>query len=131
MRTRIESRSGVYRRMIVSARWRRLRAQVLQAHPLCQECERAGRVRAAAEVHHVTPVDSVPTVVAKEALMYAPSNLVSLCHRCHMAAHRELGKNDYRQRKEREREQLEAFYAEMFGESDGTKGSNGNNENDA
>lgn len=116
MKKRIETRSGIYRQMIVSARWRRLRAQVLQAHPLCQECERAGRVRAAAEVHHITPVDSVPTVAAKEALMFAPSNLVALCHRCHVAAHRQLGKYDYEQRKEREREQLKAFYAEMFGE---------------
>lgn len=119
MKKRIETRSGIYRQMIVSARWRRLRAQVLQAHPLCQECERAGRVRAAAEVHHITPVDSVPTVAAKEALMFAPSNLVALCHRCHNAAHRQLGKYDYEQRKEREREQLRQFYADMFGESDG------------
>lgn len=116
MSKRIETRSGIYRRMIVSARWRALRAQVLHKHPLCQECERAGRVRAAAEVHHITPVDSVPTAAAKEALMFAPSNLVALCHRCHMAAHRELGKNDYRQRKEREQQMLKTFYAEMFGE---------------
>ncbi|MEJ8306651.1 HNH endonuclease signature motif containing protein [Saccharibacillus sacchari] len=35
--------------------WRKARAVYLQQHPLCAECERAGRVQAATVVDHVVP----------------------------------------------------------------------------
>lgn len=56
-------------------RWQRWRALFLRAHPLCAECQRAGRVRPATDVHHV---------VAKRAGgSDEESNLMALCHSCH------------------------------------------------
>lgn len=37
------------------ARWRKARLAFLAAHPLCAECERAGRVTPARVVDHVVP----------------------------------------------------------------------------
>lgn len=51
------------------AAWRRLRAQVLRASPLCASC----RTQWATDVDHA---DNDPT-------NNAPENLVALCHECH------------------------------------------------
>lgn len=86
-------RSEAYRRLIQSGRWRQLRARVLAESPLCADCLARGLSRSAAEVHHVTPVETGPTPEARERLAFERGNLVGLCHRCHVERHRELGKN--------------------------------------
>jgi len=58
------------------ATWRRLRAWYLAQHPLCVECERAGRVVAAQEVDHVTPISA-------GGARLDPENLQALCTPCH------------------------------------------------
>jgi 5-methylcytosine-specific restriction endonuclease McrA len=60
-----------------SARWRKLRAAFLRANPLCQDCEKLGRVTLATEVHHVKERRDHPE------LAYSPENLAGLCKRCH------------------------------------------------
>lgn len=57
--------------------WHRLRRAYLATHPLCAECQRAGRVRAAEEVDHVIPIAERPD------LRLVWSNLQSLCKPCH------------------------------------------------
>ena len=55
-----------------SSRWRKLRLMVLRRFPLCRLCG-AG----ATEVDHVIPRSDRPDLAA------TPSNLQSLCKRCH------------------------------------------------
>jgi 5-methylcytosine-specific restriction enzyme A len=63
-----------------SARWRRLRADVLTSEPLCRYCARDGKVRAATVVDHIVPHKG------NAGLMWARSNLQPLCARCHNSA---------------------------------------------
>jgi 5-methylcytosine-specific restriction protein A len=56
--------------------WLTLRAQVLQAEPLCRECSKRGRVEAAAMVDHIEPVTA-------GGAFYDWENLQPLCNSCH------------------------------------------------
>ncbi|GHU52884.1 HNH endonuclease [Clostridia bacterium] len=55
--------------------WRKIRARVLQANPLCNECKQHGRFVLATEVHHIKPLSAGGT--------HDYENLMSLCHSCH------------------------------------------------
>ena len=55
-----------------TARWRRLRAAVLEASPTCARCGNP-----ATDVHHVVPANGDPSI------FFDRSNLVALCHACH------------------------------------------------
>lgn len=85
-------KSEFYRRNIVSRRWLNLRRLKLSNNPICEECERIGRVRSATEVHHIKPVESVAES-SQSLLMYDYNNLMSLCSECHVKMHIALGKN--------------------------------------
>ena len=56
--------------------WLTLRAQVLQAEPLCRECSKRGRVETAAMVDHIEPVTA-------GGAFYDWDNLQPLCNSCH------------------------------------------------
>lgn len=84
------SRNPKYNKLINSWDWQKLRAKKLASDPLCEECKRKGRVRAASEVHHVTPVESVTDVHSMRMLAYDWHNLMSLCHDCHRAIHENM-----------------------------------------
>jgi hypothetical protein len=58
-------------------RWKRIRAQTLQAEPLCRLCLAAGRTVAATIVDHIVPLADGGT--------HATANLQPLCKRCHDA----------------------------------------------
>jgi len=60
--------------------WRRLRRRYITAHPLCEDCEAAGRLTPAEEVHHVTPV-------SKGGGFLDETNLRALCQSCHSHHH--------------------------------------------
>ncbi len=36
--------------------WKRIRDRYIAAHPLCEECRKAGKVTPAEEVHHIKPL---------------------------------------------------------------------------
>ena len=55
--------------------WKRLRDRYIAEHPLCEECQKAGRLTPAEEVHHIIPLSKGGT--------NADSNLMSLCKQCH------------------------------------------------
>ena len=82
--------SATYKRLIGSADWRRVRAQQLAEHPFCELCAKKGVYyqTGATEVHHIMPVDSARTEEEAERLAYSPSNLMSLCHKCHSDLHK-------------------------------------------
>lgn len=82
------SRNPIYIKMINSVRWKRLRTEKLREKPLCEACEANGLSVMATDVHHVTPVESVPHKFGMEQLMFNRSNLQSLCHACHSEIHR-------------------------------------------
>lgn len=80
-------RNPKYVKLINSWRWQKLRRQHLADHPLCEQCKKRGRVVAATEVHHITPVGSVSDEMGMERLAYDPANLMSLCSQCHKDIH--------------------------------------------
>ena len=82
------SRNPIYIKLINSARWKKLRADKLQANPICECCEANGLSTPATEVHHETEVESVPTERAMALLMFDYDNLKSVCHPCHAEIHR-------------------------------------------
>jgi len=55
--------------------WKRIRDRYITAHPLCEQCEAAGRLILAEEVHHITPLSDGGT--------HAADNLMALCSSCH------------------------------------------------
>lgn len=56
--------------------WRKLRAALLDQEPLCRSCMATGRVTAATEVDHITPLH-------KGGQEYQASNLQPMCKPCH------------------------------------------------
>lgn len=55
--------------------WPRIRKAFIAAHPLCEVCQREGRVTAAEEVHHIVPLAQGGT--------HEDANLMALCKECH------------------------------------------------
>lgn len=66
-------------------RWVKLRLAILRRDNYqCQRCRRYGKLTQATHVHHIMPREDFP------ALQWEPSNLVSLCARCHELMHDRL-----------------------------------------
>ena len=61
------------------ARWRRVRAAYLTRHPICVQCEAAGRLEPATVVDHVLPHRG------SARLFWDEANWQGLCKRCHDA----------------------------------------------
>ena len=98
-----------YRAMLHTSRWQKLRCRKLAANPYCEACARDRVYRPATEVHHRVPVMSVADPVSRLALMYDIGNLVSLCHDCHVAVHRTLGKQGRDEQRRRTEDAMSLF----------------------
>lgn len=107
------SRDPRYQKLLNSKRWKELRRQYLQAHPLCERCEAEGYVRSAVDLHHVVPVETGKTQQEMERLAFDIHNLRALCIPCHIATHKEMGKGTKGNRKERE-DQRQARWMERI-----------------
>ncbi len=59
------------------SRWRKVRKQYLQAHPLCEECRKNGQYVKATDVDHIIPHRGDPK------LFWDQKNWQALCHSCH------------------------------------------------
>lgn len=103
------SRDPRYIKLINSRRWRRVRGLVLSARPLCEQCERRGVVRAATEVHHIRPLESIRDAEAMERAAYDEGNLMALCHECHRAQHMAMGQGTADENRRRARAEAEDF----------------------
>jgi len=55
--------------------WKRIRDRYIKAHPLCEECEKQGRLTPAKEIHHILPLS--------KGGGNNQENLMSLCKSCH------------------------------------------------
>lgn len=84
------SRNPVYIKMINSKRWKELRLKKLLNNPVCEICQAEGRSTLATEIHHITPVESVPTARQMEKLMFSYNNLQSVCGACHANVHQQM-----------------------------------------
>ena len=87
-------KKGEYQGIYQDRRWLKLRNQKRRVNPLCERCERKGKVTPMAEVHHKKPFQEGRTPAEVEALAYDWYNLESVCEPCHEEAHKEL-KNLY------------------------------------
>ena len=81
---------SLYIKMIQSTQWRLLRNKILRDSPLCVDCAAEGINTYACEIHHVRPVESAVGEWEMKALCFDSSNLVALCHDCHVKRHIEL-----------------------------------------
>jgi 5-methylcytosine-specific restriction protein A len=63
--------------------WKRIRDRYIKAHPLCEECQRQGRLTPAEEVHHILPLS--------KGGGNETENLMSLCKSCHSRITAESG----------------------------------------
>lgn len=63
--------------------WKRIRHRHIKAHPLCEECQKQGRLTVAEEVHHILPLS--------KGGGNEPSNLMALCKSCHSRITVEMG----------------------------------------
>ena len=104
-----------YRQLINTARWRKLRARILTANPLCERCKEEGRITPATEVHHRTPVESALSRLGKEQLMFDPHNLLALCHDCHVKEHVSMGRGTKATR-DRQKKQVAEDRKLLFGD---------------
>lgn len=64
-------------RFLDSVAWRKLSTWQLRNVPWCEDCQEAGRTRPATDADHVHPRHSHPHLALE------PTNLRSLCKRCH------------------------------------------------
>ena len=55
--------------------WKRIRDRFVMQHPICEECEKAGRLTPTQEVHHILPLSDGGTNDER--------NLMALCKECH------------------------------------------------
>ncbi|RJX22340.1 MAG: HNH endonuclease [Ammonifex sp.] len=55
--------------------WQRIRDRYMSEQPLCEQCQKDGKLTRAEEVHHIIPLAKGGTNVAE--------NLMSLCTGCH------------------------------------------------
>jgi len=63
--------------------WKRIRDRYIKAHPLCEECQKQGKLTPAEEVHHILPLSKGGSSSA--------DNLMALCHSCHARITVEMG----------------------------------------
>lgn len=60
-----------------TTRWEKVRAMKLKRNPICERCEKEGRVTPAAMVHHIDG----------DSKHHAMDNLMSMCWPCHGKQH--------------------------------------------
>lgn len=77
-----------YHKLLGHSRWRELRQRYLASHPLCEECERAGKTTLATCVHHIRPVESQGSPALMMQAAYDWHNLEALCEACHEQRHK-------------------------------------------
>mgnify|MGYP003413256937 CR=1 FL=1 len=107
------SKDKNYNKLIQSRRWLELRRMKINDTPLCERCAEIGLVVPVAEIHHRRPCEDATTPAEMERLMFDYANLQSLCHDCHVQAHKAMkskSKAAVRERKEKANARFVARY---------------------
>ena len=71
------NRSRSYKYLYDTSRWKKMRKTFLTEHPFCEECKKAGRLKAATVVDHIMPHKG------DEQLFWNQRNWQALCKQCH------------------------------------------------
>lgn len=108
------AKNALYNSLIMTRRWRKIRAQKMADNPLCEMCEKEGRITSATEVHHKIPVESTQDPARAEMLAYSLDNLMSLCRDCHHKIHTDMSKSP-RARRHQLRDEWLAEFKKSFG----------------
>ena len=87
---RHDKAKDIYNNVYNTARWRKLRQAYLMQHPLCELCEKEGKVKEATEVHHITPISNANDELSMKDLGFNHDNLMALCEECHHKIHNEM-----------------------------------------
>ena len=115
------AKNAIYKKLIHTTKWLKLRKQVLTDHPLCQRCLEQGVTTPAVEVHHIVPAETAINQRDMSALMYDYHNLRALCHNCHVLTHAEMGRSGKEARRKRNDEQLNQFVKKYIQTDDSKK----------
>lgn len=110
------SKNRLYIRLINSKRWRDCRERQLRQQPLCEVCNKEGRIRLAEEVHHITPIESMSDAISMERLAYDPDNLMSVCRECHHKIHADLMTHSKKAVRENNKRKTDQFFKRYFDE---------------
>lgn len=110
------SENPIYKELITSTRWAKLRARKLTSQPRCEECLKKGKLKIADQVHHVIPVErGVGSRMVMEELCFDFNNLESVCEKCHKEIHRQIGSfKNKQQRLEKQRSEVDNFLNKYF-----------------
>lgn len=103
-----------YIKLIHTGRWLLLRKAKLSTNPLCECCQENGRIEAATEVHHVSPVEEAIAYADKQQRMYDITNLQALCHDCHVKIHTAMGRAGKEATKRRNEKQIKQVIQKFF-----------------
>ena len=107
------SRSKAYQHLLNDKRWKQLRMQYLQTHPLCERCKANSHYRSAIDVHHRTPVESAKSAEEMRRLAYDWKNLQALCPQCHAEVHAEMRSHSKEAHQQREADRLQQWIAKQ------------------
>ena len=94
-------RTSQYKKLLNSQKWAKLRAEKLQNNPICERCKQIGIIAPGTEVHHIAPIDTGANFEQMKLLAYNYSNLITLCHVCHVQVHKDLQSKTAKQTKAR------------------------------
>lgn len=81
-------KSGDIHKLYNTKKWAKMRENCLMTNPLCQICGE----KIAEEVHHIKPISTGNNINEMAALAFDYDNIISVCHNCHINAHKALGK---------------------------------------
>ena len=88
----------------------------MQSNPLCEICAVAGIITPGTEVHHITPVDTGANDTERTRLAYNAGNLQTLCHACHVQAHKDLQSKTAKQTQARNKAKRAGFVSQFLSE---------------
>lgn len=97
-----------------SKRWHEVRMKKVAQNPLCEECQKEGKVTPTQCVHHVTEIESAKTDAEAWDLATSLNNLQSLCFDCHQKIHTQRKSHSKAMHKERNKTRLEQWASRHF-----------------
>lgn len=79
-----------YQHIYQDRRWKDIVITKNWQNPICEECERVGKVTETEEIHHIIPFQKGKTPLEIEELAFNIDNTMSLCIPCHHKKHHAL-----------------------------------------
>ena len=93
-----------------------MRTAKMQSNPICENCAVAGIITPGTEVHHVKPIDTGANDMERTRLAYNAGNLQTLCHACHVQAHKDLQSKTAKETQSRNKAKRTGFVNQFLSE---------------